>query len=355
MRKMAAPVDLSPHFLAANHIVALQEGEGVVVVTASRPLSDAALAALQFAAGLPVRVQIAEPERTFVRHGFEKPDSNGDHEYSGSLATSLFARFARHETQTSSLAGFAECLEAGYSPVQAADLMLACGAGASADADLRSFYHDLCASKDFAAEIARSTVVPRWMGQAIAFFPGREMQVRLFARLIPIIAASRSKARQDRFRTLISATVWILAASAWALFWILAGLAMAAGGIAFALWQREGRADARVQAAVLQIIEAAHQMNLPPAVSVRISGQYLLEMQLLTGRIPKTRESLGAALHLSPLRQALFAKGDLGEAAERLIKITERDRKSADSRARRIVCCIGISGFVPLLIIAALQ
>ena len=136
---------------------------------------------------------------------------------------------------------------------------------------------------------------------------------------------------------------------------MLAGLAMAAGGIAFALWQRETCADARVQAGVLQIVKAAHQINLPPAVSVRIGGQFLLETQTLTGRIPDTRESLGAALRLSSLRQALFAEGDLGEAAERLIKIAERDRNSADSRARRIVCCIGISGFVPLLIIAALQ
>lgn len=355
MTKVAAPVDFSARFLAANQIVDLQQGEGGLVVTARRPLSDAALAGLQFATGLPVRVRIAEPERNIVHYGVEKREGNGDHGYSRSLASSLFARFDRHETQTSSLAGFADCLEAGYSPVQAAELMLACGAGASADADLLCFYHDLSACEDFATAIDRSKAIPRWMGQAIAVSPDPETQVRLFARLISIIAALRSKARQDWFRTLFSAAIWILAASAWALLWMLAGLAMAAGGIAFALWQRETRADARVQAGVLQIVGAAHQMNLPPAVSVRIGGQYLLEVQSLTGRIPDTRESLGAALRLSSLRQALFAEGDLGEAAERLIKIAERDRKSADSRARRIVCCIGISGFVPLLIIAALQ
>lgn len=354
-----APFDLSPQFLAANDIVGFRRDEGVLVVTARRPLSDGARAALEFAAGGPVTAVTAELEPPRVRSDpvISAPGdpSTADKSLITSLGTSLFARANRQDGRLGSLVGFADCLEAGYSPRQAAELMLFIGAGRSTDADLRGFCQDISASGDFAVAVARCRAVPFWLGQTVAATPDPVTQVEVFARLVPIGAAIQTQSGQQRFRSVWFAAVWILAASAWALLSILAGGAVAAAGLAFALWRRGGDTAPRHHPEIMRVVHAAHQSNLPPAVCIRTAGQLLMQFQMMQGRMPETRESLGAAFHLSPLRQAIFARGDLGEAAERLARLADRDREQGEGRAQRIVCCAGVSAFVPLLLIAAQQ
>ncbi|MEO6153947.1 MAG: hypothetical protein ABIT09_05525 [Croceibacterium sp.] len=363
--------DLNLAFLIERSVVPVELRGGTLTVAMADVTDQRTIAALNFATGhdiLPTPMAEAEirdrlralrptgPVRVATVLGpLPKVESA---EHARSLSQRVGQWLSADPAAHLALPGIAHLLEAGYAPVEAAEIVIGAGERSNgiSPAD-RGVAERLRGGAELAGAV-KTAGVPGWIGTALDSVPAADQVSALVTLLAD--AGSATEGRRNAAAIMLELAGWsvpvLLALQASSLA-VTALVAAALAGLAINTLKvtRERPESDLVRADVLRTTAtlAAHSVDEPTAIRAGLGR--LSERAPTWGVVPDDRGGLANALSLPPVATAALRRGALANAAAReAARCTER-AALVIGRARRMVRAAGLVALALALVLLLLR